>query len=339
MLVKGRQLPRRSVPAPCDWFITHPRPPQDGYYQFNTQVAFSEDGGILGKYHKLHLVPPLSPCFDGFPPRIPDNRLVSITNLSLILRQNLNLLCLQLHLEFDLAWWYASTFSSIRHNSSTWLKVASMTLSTRLGGLTLHLYWQQHKYATIDTRPFTSFLTLPKQMQHGWSFAFERNLLGTAGGTGWATTGFGIFSNGTILASQYNTSRLWSSSMLMADVPILPNSKISNPTHAKFDPSPSLKTRILNLTAGSPLSASLDNGDVFCQLDLLVRYQNHLMFWEFPELTFGGGCFLFYLVPISHWLMKLLSSLASRDTSCHYFQLLDVDWFIAKPITRQSAFH
>lgn len=51
---------------PCLTNDTHC--PTDGHYQFNTQVAFSESGQLLAKYHKSHLF--YEPQFDQ--PLTPD---------------------------------------------------------------------------------------------------------------------------------------------------------------------------------------------------------------------------------------------------------------------------
>jgi len=51
---------------PCDSDDVHC--PEDGHYQYNTDVAFSETGQLIAKYHKSHLY--LEPQFDV--PKVPE---------------------------------------------------------------------------------------------------------------------------------------------------------------------------------------------------------------------------------------------------------------------------
>eukprot|EP00011_Vannellida_sp_DIVA3-517-6-12_P001013 CAMPEP_0114607780 /NCGR_PEP_ID=MMETSP0168-20121206/2240_1 /TAXON_ID=95228 ORGANISM="Vannella sp., Strain DIVA3 517/6/12" /NCGR_SAMPLE_ID=MMETSP0168 /ASSEMBLY_ACC=CAM_ASM_000044 /LENGTH=555 /DNA_ID=CAMNT_0001818659 /DNA_START=112 /DNA_END=1775 /DNA_ORIENTATION=+ len=155
--------------------------PDDGRYQFNTQVAFAENGQLIGKYHKSHLY--YEPQFDE--PQPPEIR-------------------------------YFDTSFGVRFGMmicfDVMFQLPQLDLYEELGirDFTWTSWW-------VNVPP----LITGTQTEVARSLQIPSNFLASGIGMSWYNSGSGIFSNGQSLRSWYNPTSEPKARVLVAEVPFL----------------------------------------------------------------------------------------------------------------------
>ena len=154
--------------------------PSDGRYQYNTQVAFAEDGSLLAKYHKTHLF--YEPQFNAATPSDPQTFTTSFgVKFGMMI-------C------FDMMF---GTPSELYYNMDD---VYDLVYST---------WW-------VNTPPDFS----ATQIQQAWSRTMNMNLLASGNGLSWLYSGSGIYSRGEVLQQHYNPTYQPEDYLLVSKVPI-----------------------------------------------------------------------------------------------------------------------
>jgi predicted amidohydrolase len=169
--------------APC---------PADGQFQYNTQVVIDAAGAFVAKYHKTHLFPEDTCCFDAGTSGVVTFPLYrGPPSKSVLLRLNVALfIC------FDI-FFHAPVVSAVRDHG-----VTDFVFST---------YFENN-----GTDPFRiSALGILQ----GVSRALNINIIASNVGTGALDSGSGIFVRGTSPSLFYNPTHVDASHMVVADIP------------------------------------------------------------------------------------------------------------------------
>jgi len=173
---------------PCDP-STDSSCPSDGRYQYNTQVAFDEQGALLAKYHKTHLF--YEPQFN---PAVPSDPTTFTTSFGVKFAM---MIC------FDMMFATPSEYY-VQMND-----VFDVVYST---------WW-------INTPPDFS----ATQIQQAWSRTMNLNLLASGNGLNWLYSGSGIFSRGQVLQQHYNPTYQPKDALLVSKVPKFQSKKEQSP--------------------------------------------------------------------------------------------------------------
>eukprot|EP00239_Pterosperma_sp_CCMP1384_P002363 CAMPEP_0197850074 /NCGR_PEP_ID=MMETSP1438-20131217/14148_1 /TAXON_ID=1461541 /ORGANISM="Pterosperma sp., Strain CCMP1384" /LENGTH=470 /DNA_ID=CAMNT_0043463035 /DNA_START=44 /DNA_END=1456 /DNA_ORIENTATION=- len=163
--------------------------PKTGHLNYNTQVAFSDQGEFLERYYKEHL-------FD----------------------ENMNKGESHFHtypLDQDPRWF--DTHFGVRFGMHVCFDIMFRTPGAALA-MDPNLNITDFVFSTHWETPGPPMLTATATQQ-GWSKAVGVNLIASDAGEGWHTGGSGIFSNGRILAQHYEPDMPASEALLIAQVP------------------------------------------------------------------------------------------------------------------------
>ncbi|EGG16488.1 hypothetical protein DFA_09026 [Cavenderia fasciculata] len=159
--------------------------PEDGRFQYNTQVAFSNQGMVIGKYHKSHLYGNEGQVFNE--PSVPDI-VVFDTHFNVTFGM---MIC------FDIL------FEQPQLELLQVMGVKNIVYSTE---------WINANYAYA------------RQVQQYLSYFGGANILASNVGTYSITSGSGIFSSGTPLVTDFNPNLSPASTIAITKVPIIDSS-------------------------------------------------------------------------------------------------------------------
>ena len=165
-----------------------PNCPNDHRYQYNTQVAFDEEGKLLAKYHKTHLF--YEPQFNAAEPSDPKT---FVTSFGVKFGM---MIC------FDMMFGLPSEYY---HNLDD---VFDLVYST---------WW-------VNTPPDFS----ATQIQQAWSRTMNLNLLAAGNGLNWLYSGSGIYSRGNVLQQHYNPTYKPEEYLIISKIPIFSSKKTKN---------------------------------------------------------------------------------------------------------------
>jgi len=154
--------------------------PSDGRYQFNTQVAFDEQGTLLAKYHKTHLF--YEPQFNAASPSDPQTFVTSFG------------------VKFGMMICFDMMFALPSESYVDMPDVFDLVYST---------WW-------INTPPDFS----ATQIQQAWSKTMNLNLLAAGNGLNRLYSGSGIYSRGKVLQQHYNPTYEPKDFLMISKVPI-----------------------------------------------------------------------------------------------------------------------
>lgn len=175
--------------------------PSDGRYQYNTQVAFDENGMLLAKYHKTHLF--YEPQFNAASPTDPQTFTTSFG------------------VKFGMMICFDMMFGTPSENYVGMEDVYDLVYST---------WW-------VNTPPDFS----ATQIQQAWSRTMNMNLLASGNGLNWLYSGSGIYSRGQVLEQHYNPTYHPEEYLLISKVPIFTSSKDKTPDFIKDNTSYKVK--------------------------------------------------------------------------------------------------
>lgn len=162
----------------------------NGWFHFNAQIALAPTGRLVAKYHKMHLYDP-SPgvgesTHASYPPTADPMHFTTDFGVTF-----------GMHTCFDMAFRTPA---------------AALALDVGISDFVFPTGW------VVKAPPMMP----PLEMQQGWSRGVGVNLLAADGGHAWGSSGSGIYSRGTVLASTYDVAEPSSyRKLLVAQLPIL----------------------------------------------------------------------------------------------------------------------
>lgn len=187
--------------VPCSEFPADPRVrcsrcPLEGFFRFNTQVALSERGALLAKYHKTHPYEPTpnATCIgDGHQqPGLSDPRFF---DTSFGVRFGM-MLC------YDI-WFYTPSLQLLLRNSSS--------ETGAINDFVFSMHSENEEGGPIG---------MGTMMMEGWSRGAGANLLGANAGMGLMHTGSAIVSHGETLAHSWQPNNTHDETLLIATLPV-----------------------------------------------------------------------------------------------------------------------
>jgi len=166
--------------------------PASGFERFNTQLALSETGQILGKYHKVHNY-----------------------DTGVDYGETNSLCCWPPRLDYA----YFDTSFGVRFGMHICFDIMSRTPGLSLA-MNEKLGIRDFVYSTHWETPGPPML-LGTGIQQAWSRAVGVNLIAANAGLGYAHGGSGIYSKGRTLVSRYEPTKVRDEYLLVAKVPKL----------------------------------------------------------------------------------------------------------------------